>query len=87
MARYIELEGSEWMYHSDPHDEMRLALVLEEGTATDIKSRASEYEISVDRRLPSGVLLVTARASRAREFVDISAIRSVSTADGMTAQA
>jgi len=74
----------EWLADSQPTSERQLALVLEADAEAAVSDRAIEHDVSIDRRLPSGVLLVTATAADCRDFIETSMIESVSTADRMT---
>ncbi|WP_049936619.1 hypothetical protein [Haloplanus natans] len=86
MDQYIEPSVSDWINQSSPEDERQFALVPKEGAAPEIESRADSYGVTVDRILPSGVILITASAGSFGEFVDTASIQSVSVTDGMTAQ-
>jgi hypothetical protein len=86
MAQYVAPEVHEWLADSQPTSERKLALVFEADAEDAVRERAAEYNISIDRCLPSGVLLVTATAADCDEFIETSMIESVSTADRMTVQ-
>lgn len=86
MAQYVAPEIQEWLDESPSTGERQLALVLDADAEAAVSDRAAEYDISVDRQLPSGVLLVTTTAADCRDFIETSLIKSVSAADRMAVQ-
>jgi len=84
MAQYITPEVRDILSASDSETAVTLALVPENGSGSDIKTRAGNYPtVSVQRELPSGVLIVDCQVSSADEFLSTSKIASASRPDRM----
>jgi len=83
MAGYITPDVQEAIKSAVSGGRIRLALVPEEGEIATILDRADRYDASIDRELPSGVLLVEVSASAAEEFLSTAAIESASLPDRM----
>lgn len=82
MAQYIPTELRELLAEKEPASEVRLAIVPEEGLEDDIRSRVEDNTgISLDRELPSGVMLVDCQVGVADDFLSTASIVSASLPD------
>lgn len=83
MPRYVTPEVRQELSDPDREGSMRLALVIQSGEVETIRERAREYGVTIDRELPSGVLLVSCPLEAGEQFIETEAIESVTKPDRM----
>lgn len=82
MARYVAPEVKE-IAQSGKESHHQLALIVQAGEMEEIRERTREFGGSIERELPSGILLISIRGDKLNEFISTSAIESISTTDRM----
>ena len=82
MAQYIPPELRDMLAETDPDTVITLALVPSEDFREDLLTRAANYDgVSVNRELPSGVVLVELKVGVAEDFISTPSIASASSPD------
>lgn len=86
MARYVASEIQDQISQENAGRDIDLALVVEHSEHDLIVGRVEEYGGSINRVLPSGVLLVSVPGDRLREFLESEALESASSPERMEIQ-
>ena len=83
MAQYMPPKLRDEISENNPGVEIRVALVLAEDASEDrIHRRADDHDgVSIERTLPSGVVLATCTVGTAMEFLSTEDIASASLTD------
>jgi hypothetical protein len=78
MARYVHPEVQDLLESPDEEGSVRLALVVNDGSVTEVRDEVHDLGGTVERQLPSGVLLVTVPLAQLPALCDVQDIESIS---------
>lgn len=83
MARFVTSELQNAISEAEPGSEIEIVIVPSDESEDDVYRRVEEFDVKIERELPSGVLLVTSPTNVVSDFMSTSAIASVSLPDRM----
>lgn len=83
MARYVHPDVRDMMEDPTVKGPIRLALVVEDGAETEVQERVDGIGCSIERVLPSGVVLVEAPLDTLSELCELPGLESISPEDTM----
>lgn len=83
MTRYVHPDVRDMMEEPTADGPVRLALVIEDGVETEVQERVDRIGCSIQRVLPSGVVLVEAPLDTLSKLCELPGLESISPEDTM----
>jgi hypothetical protein len=78
MAQFVTPEVEDRLERADEQSELKVVIVPARGQTDQVKTRTQQYDVKIERVLPSKTLLVTGLANEVSEFIETDDIGSVS---------